>query len=141
MTRNRGLNPSLTLFCLENNNSSISPSSLSSQLHVTMIMTLRLAEKALVQSFSTSKPSTRTRSMVLILLHDQRSRSTSRLHVSGVSTFLACLLLKRFYPKFVICQRVSSHRSIVVDRFGSSGFGSFKLPSFTFSRSVFTRSR
>jgi hypothetical protein len=110
-------------------------------LHMTMAMTLCLAEKVLVQSFGTSELSTRTRSMVLILLHDQRSRSTSGLRASGVSTFLACLLPECFYPEFMICRCVSSHRSMVVNRFGSSGFRSFKLPSCTFSRSAFTRSR
>jgi hypothetical protein len=45
----------LVIFCLETTNSFISPSSLSSQLHVTMVMTLRLAKKALIQSFVTSE--------------------------------------------------------------------------------------
>jgi hypothetical protein len=64
--------------------------------------------------------------MVLIFLHNQRSRSTSGLCTSGVSTFLVFLLPKRFYLEFMIFQRVSFHRSTNVDRFGSSGFGSFK---------------
>jgi hypothetical protein len=79
--------------------------------------------------------------MVLILSHDQRSRSTSGLRASGVSTFLACLLPECLYPEFMICRQVSSHRSMTVNRFGSSGFRSFKLPSCTFSQSAFTRSR
>jgi hypothetical protein len=118
---------------------SLLPSALN--LHMTMAMTLHLAEKVLVQSFRTLKLSARTGSMVLILFHDQRSRSTSGLCASGVSTFLACLLLERFYPEFMICRRVSSHRSMAVNRFGSSGFESFKLSSCTFSQSAFTRSR
>jgi hypothetical protein len=108
---------------------------------MTMAMTLRLAEKVLVQSFGTSELSARTGSTVLVLFHDQRSRSTSGLHASGVSTFLACLLPERFYPEFMICRWVSSHRSTVVNHFGSSGFRSFKLSSCTFSQSAFTRSR
>jgi len=106
-----------------------------------MSMTLRLDEKELVQSFKTLEPSTRTISRVLILLYDQRLRSTSGLHALGVSNFLSCLLPKHFYPDFMICRRVSSHRSVVVNRFGSLGFRSFKLPSYTFSQSAFTRSQ
>jgi hypothetical protein len=118
---------------------SLLPSALN--LHMTMTMTLRLAEKVLVQSFGTSKLSARTGSMVLVLFHDQRSRSTSGLRASGVSTFLACLLPECFYPEFMICRWVSSHRSMTVNHFGSSGFRSFKLSSCTFSQSAFTRSR
>jgi hypothetical protein len=114
---------------------SLLPSALN--LHMTMAMTLHLAEKALVQSFGTSELSARTGSMVLILFHDQRSRSTSGLHALGVSTFLACLLPERFYPEFMICRWVSSHRSVAVNHFGSSGFRSFKLSSCTFSQSAF----
>jgi hypothetical protein len=72
-------------------------------LHMTTTMTLRLAEKALVQSFGTSKVLARTGSTVLILFHNQRLRSTLGIHASGVSTFLACLLLEHFYPEFMIC--------------------------------------
>jgi hypothetical protein len=97
-------------------------------LHMTMAMTLRLAEKVLVQSFGTSELSARTRSTVLVLFHDQRSRSTSGLRASGVSTFLACLLPECFYPEFMICRWVSSHRSMTVNRFGSSGFKVSNFP-------------
>jgi hypothetical protein len=37
--------------------------------------------------------------MVLILFHDQRSRSTSGLRASEVSTFLACLLPEMLLPR------------------------------------------
>jgi hypothetical protein len=95
-------------------------------LHMTMTMTLCLAKKVLVHRFETLEISSTTGSMVLILFHDQQLRSTSGLRASGVSTFLACLLPERFYPKFMICRQVSSHRSMVMNRFGSSSFRSFQ---------------
>jgi len=110
-------------------------------MHTTTTMTLCLVEKVFVQSFETSKPSTRTRSTILILLHDQWSRSTSELHALRVSTFLSYLLLECFYLEFMIFQPVSSHRSMTMDHFGSSGFKRFKLRSYTFSWSAFTKSR
>jgi hypothetical protein len=107
-------------------------------MHMTMAMTLRLAEKILAQSFKTSEISSRTGSTVLVLFHDQRLRSTSRLRSSGFSTFLAFLLPEHFYPDFMICQRVSYHISVAMNFFESSGFGSFKPSSFTFSQISFT---
>jgi hypothetical protein len=71
--------------------------------------------------------------MVLILFHDQRSRSTSELWPSEVSTFPTCFLPELFYPEFMICRRVSSCRSTTMNHFGSSGLWSFKLSTFTFS--------
>jgi hypothetical protein len=97
---------------------------------MTMAMTLCLAEKVLVQSFGTSELSARTRSTVLVLFHDQRSRSTSGLRASGVSTFLACLLPECFYPEFMICRWVSSHRSMDCESlrlFGLQKFQTFLL--------------
>jgi hypothetical protein len=110
-------------------------------LHMTKAMTLHLAKKAFVQSFNTSKLLGKTRSMVLILFRDQRSRSSLGLRALGVSNFLAFLLPVCLYPGFMICRQVSSHRSAAVNRFGVSGFGSFKVPSCTFSQSAFTHSR
>jgi hypothetical protein len=90
----------LAIFYLETTNSSIIPSSLNSQLHVTMTMTLRLAEKNAypeLWDFKTLEPSTRTQSTVLILIHDQQSRSTSELRTSKVSTFNL-----RFPPEYFL---------------------------------------
>jgi hypothetical protein len=89
-------------------------------------MTLCLAEKVLVHSFETSELSSRTGSMVFILFHDQRSRSTSRLCASRVSPFLTWLLPERFYWEFMIYQRVSSHRLATMNCIDPSGFESFK---------------
>jgi hypothetical protein len=109
-------------------------------LYMTTTMTLRLAEKETVQSFGTSECLARTRLMVLILFHDQRSRSTLGFHALGVSTFLSCLLLECFYLEFMIFRWVSFHRLAAMNQFNSSGFISFKPSSCTFSRSAFTRS-
>jgi hypothetical protein len=106
-----------------------------------MAMTLRLVEKAIFQCFKTLGLPSRTRSTILILFCDQRSRSTSGLYAFRVSTFLTFLLPKRLYSKFLIHRWVSSHRSGAVNHFEASGLRSFKLPSCTFSQSAFTRSR
>jgi hypothetical protein len=58
-------------------------------------------------------------------LFELREFQTLRLH----------FLLEFFHPKSMMHQCVS-HRSMVVNRFSSSGFRSFKLYAFTISRSV-----
>jgi hypothetical protein len=108
---------------------------------MTMAMTLHSAEKNACLELWGFKFLARTRSMVLVLIHDQRSISTSRLHASGVSTFLACLLLECFYPEFMICRRVSSHRSTSCESLRLFRLRKFQTSSCTFSRSAFTRSR
>jgi hypothetical protein len=110
---------------------SLLPSALN--LHMTMTMTLCLAEKALVWSFRTLELSSKTGSTVLVLFHNQQSRSTLVLRTLRVSTFLHFLLLKCFYLNFMIYRWVSSHKSMTMNIFGSSEFVSFKLSSCTFS--------
>jgi hypothetical protein len=80
--------------------------------------------------FTNSETSARTRSMVLFLIHDQQSRSTSRLRASGVRHF------QPFLSPRILCTRSSRSgttrhlKSTALVHFMTLAFGSLKFPHF-----------